>query len=416
MLKISTFRTEITPEPGVLLAGYGPRVVADGVHDPLFISGISFDDGDSRAILLSYDLIGLDKDFIIDIRHACATATGLDPEQIILTCTHTHSGPHTRRLANLDFDDKLQSEFDSYRQLLIKKSAAVVKVAFSNQIEVDVYHYSQECHENINRRVILPDNSCKYLPDNKHLTPLASNITDPELGIVYFVDQATKQPAATLVNYAAHPLTCQTEGASAHKISSDYPGVLREEVERELGGFCLFASGACGDLHPKDFESGFSRTTEMGKALGREIINSFSAAIWNSAVYKQDNCKLTTTTANVEVKFRKSGCIEGRLPQYANQSTAEAELQILTIGDIAFVGVPGELLCEPGLEIKWHSPFRKTFILYNSTDYLSYITPDNFYLQGGYEAETSQLEPEAAFDIVSTAIHTLRTSGVSSSI
>ena len=89
MLKISTFRTEITPEPGVLLAGYGPRVVSDGVHDPLFISGISFDDGDSRAILLSYDLSGLDKDFIIDIRRACAAATGLTPEQIILTCTHT---------------------------------------------------------------------------------------------------------------------------------------------------------------------------------------------------------------------------------------------------------------------------------------------------------------------------------------
>ncbi|MCF6175269.1 MAG: hypothetical protein L3J71_05850 [Victivallaceae bacterium] len=408
MLKISTFRTEITPEPGVLLAGYGPRVTSDGVHDPLFISGISFDDGNSRAILLSYDLIGLDKDFITDIRHACAAATGLSPEQIILTCTHTHSGPHTRRLANLNFDDKLLNEFNCYRQLLIEKSVTVVKQAFSNQIAVDLYHYSLACHENINRRVIMPDNSCQYLPTNKHLTPLANNITDPELGIVYFVNRSTRQPAATLINYAAHPLTCQSEGASAHKISSDYPAVLREEVERELGGFCLFTSGACGDLHPKDFESGFSRTREMGRALSRKVINSFSTAVWNQIAYKQENCKLTATVAHVTVKFRETGCVEGRLPQYANKSTVEAELQFLTIGDIAFVGVPGELLCEPGLEIKWHSPFRKTFILYNSTDYLSYITPDNFYLQGGYEAETSHLEPEAAFDIVSTTIHTLR--------
>jgi len=408
MFKISTFRTDITPPKGVLLAGYGARVIAEGIHDPLFISGMSFDDGNHQAILLSYDLLGMDKDFIYAIRHACAEVTKLLPQQIILTCTHTHSGPHCRRLANLKFDDARQNEFDAYRRFLIDKSAELVGGAFFNQSDVDIYHYSQDCHENINRRVIMPNNSCKYLPDNKYLMPLATNITDPELGALYFVDKSTRRPLATLVNYAAHPLTCQSEGASSHQISSDYPGVLRREIEEQLGGFCLFTSGACGDLHPKEFETGFSRTEEMGKKLGKSLISAFSSAIWNPTDYKLKRCTLVTAIQTVEVEFRESGCVEGRLPQYAGASATDAELQFLIIGDISFVGVPGELLCEPGLEIKWHSPFRKTFVLYNSTDYLSYITPDNFYFQGGYEAETSHLKPEAAFDIVSTAIHKLR--------
>ena len=66
------------------------------------------------------------------------------------------------------------------------------------------------------------------------------------------------------------------------------------------------------------------------------------------------------------------------------------ELQFLTIGDVCFVGVPGELEVEPDLEIKWHSPFRRTWILYNSTDYIGYICPANDFVSGGYESSHGQ--------------------------
>ena len=85
----------------------------------------------------------------------------------------------------------------------------------------------------------------------------------------------------------------------------------------------------------------------------------------------------------------------------------ELEIQLLTFSDICFVGVPGELLVEPGLEIKWHSPFRKTFILYNTTAYISYIPHANAYLEGGYEVDTALLAPNASFKIVSTAINAM---------
>ena len=406
-IEVAAFSKEITPQSGILLAGYGPEVVSTGVHDPLFIKGLALNDGGRKILLMSFDLIGLDRDFIVAIRNACAARAHISPRNIVLTCTHTHSGPHTRRLANLNFNRQRLNEFDRYKKFLIQNSAEAVSNIFTSTRPMEIFHYSTWCHENLNRRYINPDGSCTYLPLNKHLIPMANNITDPELGIIYFVDAVSRKLAASLVNYAAHPLTCQSAGKSSHLISADYPGVLRREVESQLGGNCIFTSGACGDLHPKGFECGFSRTEEMGQILARKVINSYSDAVWNPEKYRLQADRLHLETKFVKLRFRTSGCVEQRLPLYEGKKTSNSEIMILAIGDIALAGVPGELLCAPGLEIKWHSPFRKTYILYNSTAYLSYLPHGNCFTQGGYEPETCHLEPGAAFKLISATIEML---------
>jgi len=68
------------------------------------------------------------------------------------------------------------------------------------------------------------------------------------------------------------------------------------------------------------------------------------------------------------------------------KESVELEVQSVAIGDVAFVGVPGELVSELGLEIKWHSPFRRTFVAYCSTAYFGYIAPCNFVAAGGLES------------------------------
>jgi hypothetical protein len=395
MLKIKTIKKKITPEVGTLLAGYAANVSSKGIHDDLLISGIAFYDGKKKALLLSFDLLGIDEDLAYEIREKCATQNGIKKEEVILTCTHTHSGPHTRRNSLAELDRK-------YAKNLIKWSVDATKNAFKNMKEVSLFHYSAKCNEAINRRVIFPDNSCKTLPDFKHLEPLADGIIDPELAILYFVDQNEK-PIATLSNYAAHPLCCQTGGTSSHMISSDYPGELRNYTEKELGGTCVFTSGACGDLHPKGFESGFARTKEMGENIGKKISVHFFDALRNQESFLEKTPEIKTHSEFIEVEFRENGG-EEKSSLYKHKKKTKLEIQLLAIGDICFVGTPGEILVEPGLEIKWHSPFRKTIILYNSTAYISYIPHANAYLQEGYESETALLAPSASFEIVSAAI------------
>ena len=50
-------------------------------------------------------------------------------------------------------------------------------------------------------------------------------------------------------------------------------------------------------------------------------------------------------------------------------------VQAVTIGDVAFVGVPGEFFTVLGQEIKKRSPFRYTYVFQLANDYIGYI-PD----------------------------------------
>ena len=68
------------------------------------------------------------------------------------------------------------------------------------------------------------------------------------------------------------------------------------------------------------------------------------------------------------------------------------------------IGVPGELLGEVGLEMKWHSPYKHTWIAYNSTDYVSYLCHANAIVSGGYESRMQQFEPRTALKLLNSAV------------
>ena len=68
------------------------------------------------------------------------------------------------------------------------------------------------------------------------------------------------------------------------------------------------------------------------------------------------------------------------------------------------MGVPGELLAELGQEIKWQSPFRKTFILYASTAYFDYLCHGNALVSGGYEADCQLCDSRSGLKLVNAAV------------
>ncbi|MEI7904649.1 MAG: hypothetical protein WCI43_04465 [Candidatus Firestonebacteria bacterium] len=396
MLKIRTFRIPITPPVGTRLAGYGAFNYSKGIYDELFLSGIAFLYGKKKAVLLSFDLLGMDESLISSIRKACAVELSIKETDVILTCTHTHSGPHTRSTSKEAMRDL------AYSKELVSLAVKAVSGGFLKMVPVEVYCNSTDVPLNINRRVILQGKRFLFLPHHKDKRPLAKGTVDNELGAVYFVKKGGLQPEAVIVNYSAHPLVSQKRGGRSYLITSDYPGSLRRNLEKNLGGFCLFSTGACGDLHPKYYEGGFTRMEEMGRLLAKEVSAGFKTAL------KTPGCKVSdpvveTKSINVTLKIgKKPG--HSLMPLFAGKKAEKVRVQFLRLGDVCFTGVPGELLAEPGLEIKWNSPFKWTFILYNSTGYLSYLPHANAYTVGGYEVETSQVKMFEAFKMVSAVI------------
>ena len=62
------------------------------------------------------------------------------------------------------------------------------------------------------------------------------------------------------------------------------------------------------------------------------------------------------------------------------------------------------MVAELGLEMKWHSPFRKTFVLYDSTAYISYLCHGNALVAGGYEAQEQVTDSRTGLKLLNIAI------------
>ncbi|HEY8741899.1 MAG TPA: hypothetical protein VIU62_02290, partial [Chloroflexota bacterium] len=87
------------------------------------------------------------------------------------------------------------------------------------------------------------------------------------------------------------------------------------------------------------------------------------------------------------------------------------EIQVLRLGDVALVGVPGELFCEIGLAIKQQSPAPRTLVVGFANNYQGYFPTPAAYEEGDYEviaAPWSRYTAEAGKQIEATALALLR--------
>ena len=399
-MKVAHYEQTITPEVGEPAAGYGVNDVTVRIHDELKLSVLLLDDGENKGAVLGYDLLGLDAPFVKKIRQDVSAMLGCPEANVILSCTHTHSGPQTRTLArrgaNLEYIEKLY-----------KWTEEGVAKAMADFRETDVYFYSCKCDQNYNRRYVDGSNHCTYLPCNRSMEPLTTEFTDKELGMLIFTLPKTREPMGVFLNFAAHPLASHAPGLGAHQISADYPGEVRK-IMADNSCWCVFTDGAAGDQFPKNSECGWEAVHSCASGIAVEALRGICDSCRNPSLYHLPEPKIQATIENVRLKMRNDERRHPELPVYAGQKEIDAEIQLFTLGEVCLVGVPGEMLAEVGQEIKWHSPFRRTFILYNSTAYLSYLPPANAYVAGGYEVGASFIQPFESLKMVNAAVAGMR--------
>lgn len=390
-MKISWFKRAVVPEIGCLIAGYGPNDVSVAKRDDLMVTGLCVDDGSSKVLLMSCDLIGLDRWIIEEIRKRCAEILNIPESAVMISPTHTHSGPQTRSSTvplNMDY---------------INKFTAAIYEAVSELpefVECTAVFCSRECDYNQNRRYTTPDNHTSFLPHCVDMRPLAKGFADKELGILCFYN--ADGLLYVIGNYAAHPLAGHAPGLGGLTISADFPGYFRDYISKETGAEAMFISGAAGDMVPKGDELGSDAAREVGVGLAKEAIAGIICAQRAAKRFKLAD-KVGSCTRKFAMPMRpgKSRRDPGTLTP---DGKLEMEIQCVALGDICFVGVPGELCAELGQEIKWHSPFCRTFIAYNATSYFDYICPGNFLVSGGYEGGVQLTSSRTGLTLVNTAV------------
>jgi len=400
MLLCGAAKAVINPDLPIALAGYGPGRVATHVHDDLHVAALYLEDPASRERLglLTYDMVHTESGFIAEVQSAASRATGIPETSLLTTVSHAHSSP---TVCPARTDGPVERERClAWRRLVVERSAEAMKHAAGSACPVNVYYNTARVRENVNRRVFFPDGRYFYQPLQKNLLPVADGPVDDELGMLFFLREEKSGPVATLVNYTAHPLTV---GDTSSDITADYPGALKREIERSLGGTALFITGAAGDNHPLGAEAGFGRAERMGQALAEKVLyHRWDAVKLDEPAIASDIRDIVLPAMTDEDLARVPGHDHygsGKfrdVPDHLNTPGGiAAKLSLWAVGPVLFVGTPGELVAELGLRIKWESPFPKTFIMYLATEHIGYMAHRNAFAWGGYEAVTTCFGPEA---------------------
>ncbi len=379
-MKFATFDRIISPEIGACIAGYGIDQHSVCKADDLHAIGLLADDGARRVLIVAFDLLGLDHWYSRALREKCAAILGIPVSNVMFTCTHTHSGPESRTQGKSV--ERLDKDF-------LDKLDATVREAVSSFGELRpcrVAYYSIQVDENRNRRYVTADNCASFLPHRKEMTRIADGIADKELGCLFLLAEKSGEPLFVIGNYAAHPLASHAPGIGGLRISADYPGAFRDYIKSETGADAMFITGAAGDLVPKEDELGLDASRRMGVNLAKAAIMGLIDAQRNPARFIMKDPPVGGVSKTMTSRKRNK-CRGHLTAEHDAGDTVELELQAVGIGDVCFVGVPGELCNEYGLEVKWHSPFRKAFIAYCSTAYLWYICQTNLVVAGGYEGD-----------------------------
>ncbi|MBC7329816.1 neutral/alkaline non-lysosomal ceramidase N-terminal domain-containing protein [bacterium] len=357
-------RVKITPSYSVYLAGLGNNRKSEGVHDDIYASALYLNDGKTSVVIVSLDLIGLFHDDVEDIRG--------NKNDIIIACTHQHSGPDTLGLWGPDettsgvnpeylafVKGKVREAIDKARK---SPKPAILKVGEARVSEV-AYNAREE------------------------------SLLDPTMTCL-FVESPDGKPIAILVNYACHPEVLWEDN---HLITSDFVYYLRELCERKIGGTTLFLNGALGGMvTPRVKEHSFSEARRVGETIGVEVIEA-----WRKAE-KIQNPKITHRCARFKLPVENPRFLlasqMGIFKRKIQSGGIDTEMHFLDIGGkLQILTNPGEALPKVGFALKELLKAKYKMIIGLACDEIGYIlTKEDFGTQlYSYESSMS-LGPKIA--------------------
>ncbi len=360
---------------GVPLAGYGgaarrlllPDLLnrypyafwfkpATGIHDPITARALVLQSGGRRVLWVAVDLVGLDAHMVGELKERLAAA-GLRYAVVIVSASHTHSGPGAFSPSRLFGFLALDSLVPDVRELILNAMVQAAIGAESRKAPAHVGIGRGEVAGVTRSRVGLP--------------------LDPEVGVLKLV-RADGRPIALLWNYAIHGTVL---GARNRELSGDVMGAASRELERALGVPALYTNGAVGDVSPA--LRGWSGVREIAGALSREVL-----AAWQR-IPAEPGSRLQAVSERVRLppsRLSVRNCLGRWAPRWLTVRVgwafpSEAEMVGLTVGASAWVTIPGELQTRLGQMVKANGRrlFGQAFVVGLSNDYAGYfLTPEEY--------------------------------------
>jgi len=272
--RLGVAQCDITPPLGIYHRTWGAAThdQSTGTHRPLTATvlateplGTNGAGGSLRLVLVCLDLCMLWNAELSELRETVCKANGLQPDELQVTFSHTHStGLMGRERSNLPGGHLISPYLDELNSKITKVVVQALKSMKPGAIAYGV----GRCDMGQNRDFWDADRGetvCGFNP---------GGVADDTVLVARCTDEQGRA-LATLVNYACHPTTLAWDNSL---ISPDFIGAMRELMEATTKAPLLFVQGASGDIGPKEgFVGDVNVADRNGRQLGHAALSALEA-------------------------------------------------------------------------------------------------------------------------------------------
>jgi len=409
-LLLGVAREDITPKVGGRLFGYNPNIYSTAIHDNLQLTAFAFSYEETKVLMINATICVICNPISDELRRELSAQTGIPFENILLSSTHTHSGPSLCKDPKW-FGNFAQEYYDTKFHPAVLAAAAR---ALSQMEPVQVAFASGKSDVGINRRELTLDNRVK----------LGQNFWgpyNPEMFMLSFKNLSGKV-VANIITYSAHA----TAAGNNTEVTRDWPGIMTDAVETVSGGLTAFFNGTMGDTGPR-LSNG--RTTGLGDVRYVHELGSIAAgdavriyktlSEYNDVRFAAASGFLTMPVQPREsyedavAGFEKANDPSSELPQYVkvyyeqliqsyedgyvDKEVQEIPMTVVRIGDVIFAPFPFEMFTEIGFRIDGAFQDKKVITLSYTNGQMLYLPTEDQICRGGHEVNAFLYNPLQRF-------------------
>ncbi len=431
-LKAGVAVREITPQEPMGMAGYYSERLSTGTLDPLLAKTMVFRQGETTAVLTVMDLITVPPLVTTVVREQLHKNLNIPPENVIITATHSHTGPMLDRLTR-----QRPEEPDALQKYSLYVADQIIKAAtdaYQNATPVTLAAgATSETRLSFNRRFFMKSGGpVRFNPGVKNPDILkAAGPIDPEVDMLLVRNAGNNAPLTSLTVFAIH---ADTTGGM--QFSGDYSYYVSNVLRKKYGDafVSVFGIGTCGDINHIDTsgETAIRKAPEIGTMLGETV----AAKLDELKKCEKPSLRVVRKTIQVPMKtFTDEEIAEaeqlrdkvmteelpfldrvqiGVINQIAERRNVTGDLLTLEVHAIrldentAIVTLPGEVFVDIGLAIKKASPFETTFVMELANDAIPYMPTEKAFREGSYETINSVIAPGGGEMMQNAAIAALK--------
>lgn len=329
-----------------------------------------------------------------------AAATGIPEDHILICATHTHRSLRLSDFLGEKPDAELVRRLEEGSVLAAIKAHAASAHGEAAGTMV-LFGQSQEATVGRNSRLLLKDGLIGWDGYEEADVVRPTGPYDPDLYVL-----ALRRADGTYAGFAFNHSVHNIGHIRKDCLSPCFYGLAAQEIERRHSATSLFLPGAFGSTHNTTFKNSGIPAEECV----HRIVDAIEDALLHLQPALPGPVQVLSRPFTYHVRrfdeAKEALAVRSYLEKYAPQRAAsqgewfrrmreamaphrgearQTRLQIFRLGDLVFVGVPGEMFARLGLDLRRRSPFRHTCIVGLANEQISYIPDRQAYADGGYQ-------------------------------